>query len=166
MSTIFLCGFMGCGKSTVGRELAKLLNCNFIDMDIYIEEKEKMPIPEIFSNHGEPYFRSLEAEAIIELSGKNCIVATGGGALIPEKNAVEAKKNGKIIYINTNFEECYKRIANDKNRPLAASRTKESLLELFNARTPIYFSHSDISVNGNDTPANIAVSIKNSLLNK
>ena len=59
MMTIFLCGFMGCGKSTVGRELAKLLNCNFIDMDIYIEEKEKMPIPEIFSNHGEPYFRSL-----------------------------------------------------------------------------------------------------------
>ena len=66
--TIFLCGFMGCGKSTIGEKLAQKLNCNFIDMDDYIEQKANMTIPEIFEQFGEPHFRDLETQAVKELS--------------------------------------------------------------------------------------------------
>lgn len=163
MSTIFLCGFMGCGKSTVGKALAKLLDCEFIDLDLYIEGKEKLSIPEIFSIHGERYFRELETRSIAELSDAQAVIATGGGALIPERNAQLAKENGTIIFIDTDFEECYTRIKTDKNRPLASSRTKSDLLELYNFRTPIYIAHSDTIIKGNATPLKIAISIQDSL---
>jgi len=163
MSTIFLCGFMGCGKSTVGKKLAKLLDCEFIDLDLYIEGKEKLSIPEIFSIHGERYFRELETRSIAELSDAQAVIATGGGALIPERNAQLAKKNGTIIFIDTDFEECYTRIKTDKNRPLASSQTKSDLLELYNFRTPIYIAHSDTIIKGNATPLKIAISIQDSL---
>ena len=73
--TVFLCGFMGCGKSTVGRILANLLGINFVDMDKYIEDKENMTIAEIFEQKGEQYFRMLETKAIEELSQNQMIIA-------------------------------------------------------------------------------------------
>jgi len=160
MSSIFLCGFMGCGKSTVGKILASLLNCDFIDLDNFIENAEKMTIPEIFQNRGESYFREAEANAIAKLSSSSAVIATGGGALIPEKNAISAKQNGKIIFIDTDFKICYNRIKTDKNRPLASSRTKDELFELFEARKPIYISHSDTIINGNSSARKIALNIK------
>ncbi len=82
--SVYLCGFMGCGKSHIGRQLAAALGRRFIDLDRYIVNAEGMTIPEIFDKYGEPHFRKLEAKYIRELSGGR-IVATGGGALINDE---------------------------------------------------------------------------------
>ena len=73
--TVFLCGFMGCGKSTVGKLLAHKLGCGFTDMDNYIVEKQGMPIPQIFAEKGEDYFRDAETDAVRELSEKAGVIA-------------------------------------------------------------------------------------------
>ena len=146
--SIFLCGFMGCGKSHIGRLLAAQLDMPLVDLDRYIVNAENMSIPEIFDKFGEPHFRSLEAKFIRELSGGN-IVATGGGALINDKTAEYARESGISVYINTSFDLCYKRIKGDKNRPLVMSNTEEQLEELYNKRDVIYRRNSTFMVNGN-----------------
>ena len=75
--TVFLCGFMGCGKSTVGSLLAKKLGCGFCDTDELVVKSQGMTIPEIFAQKGEPYFRKVEAETVKSLCGKNTVVACG-----------------------------------------------------------------------------------------
>ncbi|HPY86244.1 MAG TPA: shikimate kinase, partial [Ruminococcus flavefaciens] len=76
--TIFLCGFMGCGKSTIGKLTAKKLGCGFYDTDELIVESQKMSIPDIFAEKGEPYFRQVEAETIRSMCGKSAVIACGG----------------------------------------------------------------------------------------
>lgn len=146
--SVYLCGFMGCGKSHVGRMLAKRLEMKFIDLDRYIVNAEKMTIPEIFEKYGEPHFRELEAKYIRELSN-GCVVATGGGALINDETAKYARESGVTVYINTSFEECYRRIEGDTNRPLVMKNTKEQLNELYEKRSAIYRKNSMFMVNGN-----------------
>lgn len=147
MSSVYLCGFMGCGKSHVGRQLAEMLDLNFIDLDRYIINEEKMTIPYIFENFGEPHFRKLEALYIRRLADNN-IVATGGGALINDETAEYARQSGLSVYINTSFEVCYERIKNDKNRPLVMNNTREQLEELYNTRDVIYRRNAMCMVNG------------------
>ncbi len=142
MKSIYLCGFMGCGKSTVGKELSKLLDMDFYDLDDYIVQKEGRTIPEIFAQSSEAYFRKAEAQAICELS--SCVVATGGGALINDNTAAFAKENGTVIFLDVPFEICYERIKDDKNRPLAVNNTKEQLRELFEKRREIYMKNSQL----------------------
>ncbi len=146
--SVYLCGFMGCGKSHIGRMLAKRLDMKFIDLDRYIVNAEKMTIPEIFEKYGEPHFRGLEAKYIRELSG-GCVVATGGGALMNDETAKYARESGVTVYINTSFEECYRRIEGDTNRPLVMKNTKEQLNELYDRRSVIYRKNSMFMVNGN-----------------
>lgn len=147
MSSVYLCGFMGCGKSHIGRMLAHSTGRKFIDLDRYIVDKEGMTIPEIFEKYGEPHFRELEAKYIRELSEGN-IVATGGGALINDSTAKFAQESGLTVYINTSFEVCYDRIKNDTNRPLVVKNTREQLHELYCTRDVIYRRNSRYMVNG------------------
>ena len=147
MSSVYLCGFMGCGKSHVGRQLGAALDKEFVDLDRYIINAEKMTIPFIFEKFGEPHFRKLEAHYIRHLSGNN-IVATGGGALINDETAEYARQSGLSVYINTSFEVCYERIKNDTNRPLVVNNTKEQLEELYNTRDAIYRRNAMCMVNG------------------
>ncbi|MCH5203157.1 MAG: shikimate kinase [Oscillospiraceae bacterium] len=139
---------MGCGKSHIGRMLASRLGMKLIDLDRYIVNAEKMTIPEIFEQFGEPHFRALEAKYIRELS-EGFIVATGGGALLNCETAKFARESGISVYINTSFETCFDRIKGDKNRPLVVKNTPEQLRELYNARAPIYRQNSTFMVNGN-----------------
>lgn len=159
MKSIYLCGFMGCGKSTVGRILAKKLDLRFVDMDDYIEKIEGMSIPEIFEKKGEPYFREAETKVLEELGRSDCIIATGGGALLSEKNGSVAKANGTVVFIDTDFEECYSRIKDDPHRPIAASSTKEQLKERYDQRRPLYLAHSHFSVEGSARPKELADSV-------
>lgn len=147
-ASVYLCGFMGCGKSHIGRLVAAELGREFLDMDRYIVEHEKMSIPQIFEKFGEPHFRRLEAKYIRQLSG-GYIVATGGGALINEHTAQFARESGLSVYINTSFENCYDRIKNDSNRPLVVNNTPEQLRQLYDARAEIYRRNSMAMVNGN-----------------
>ncbi len=147
MSSVYLCGFMGCGKSHVGRQLASVLGREFVDLDRHIVNAEHMTIPTIFEKYGEPHFRALEAKYIRELSdGK--IVATGGGALINDETAEYARKSGLSVYINTSFEICYERIKGDTNRPLVVNNTRSELRKLYETRSEIYRRNAMCMVNG------------------
>lgn len=146
---------MGCGKSHIGRMTAKRLGMKFIDLDRYIVNAEGLTIPEIFDKFGEPHFRALEAKYIRELA-QGCVVATGGGALINDETARYARENGVSVYINTDFELCYRRICGDKNRPLVVKNTKEQLRELYETRSVIYKRNSTFMVNGNASDRIIA----------
>lgn len=147
-ATVYLCGFMGCGKSHIGRLLSAELDRELVDLDRYITEKEGMTIPEIFSKFGEPHFRRLEAEYIRQLSG-GYIVATGGGALINDNTAEFARQSGLSVYINVPFDICYSRIKNDPNRPLVVNNTPEQLRQIYDTRAKIYRRNSMAMVNGN-----------------
>ena len=156
MIPIFLCGFMGCGKTTVGKLVAEASGRAFIDLDEYIEQAAGETIPEIFERYGEAHFRSLETEALKVLSHSFTVVATGGGALLEGLNVCIASKNGLIIFIDTPFEMCYDRIKDDPHRPIAASSTKEQLKARFDERYPKYKANSAVKVSGEGTPEEIA----------
>ncbi len=158
MKSIYLCGFMGCGKSHIGRMLARMTGRTLVDLDAVIVEREGMSIPDIFEKHGEPHFRQLEAKYIRELSD-GYIVATGGGALINDETAQFARESGLSVYINTSFDNCYLRIRHDKNRPLVVKNTKEQLEELYNTRAAIYKRNSMCMVNGNTKDYTICTEI-------
>lgn len=139
MKNIYLIGFMGSGKSTVGKHLANELNKSFIDLDDYIENKHKIKIQDIFKDLGEEGFRSYEKIALKEVQNYD-IVATGGGIVEKEEN-ISVMREGRVIFLKTSFEEIEKRLKDDKNRPLW-NQEREQQLELFNRREKIYASCS------------------------
>lgn len=148
MKNIYLCGFMGCGKSHIGRNLAKALGMTFTDLDGYIEKAEKMSIPDIFSSKGEGFFRELEAKYIAEMP-ENSVVATGGGAIITPSVAETARKAGTVVFLDADFSVCYDRIKGDTHRPLVVNNTEEQLKAIYEKRRPIYKSNSNFSVSAN-----------------
>ncbi len=153
---VFLCGFMGCGKSTIATTLSKYKGCSHCDTDELIVEKEGMSIPEIFEKKGESYFRQLESEIVESLENYKGIVACGGGLMLNDKNSEIARKNGVVLFLNTPFEVCYERIAKDSNRPIAVSKTKEELKELYNERYDKYMKNSDFSIDSDSSPMETA----------
>ena len=139
---IVLVGMPGCGKSTLGALLAKRLDREVIDTDEMIAEKAGMTIPEIFSKHGEAYFRALEHQAVTEVgkqSGK--IIATGGGAVTREENYEPLHQNGKIFFIHREISELP-----TEGRPISQTT---SLFELYNKRLPLYRAFADREVLNN-----------------
>lgn len=163
MFTVFLCGFMGCGKTTVGKELALMLGTSFVDTDEYIVNKTGKTIPEIFAERGEDCFRRLETEAVKELAGKGGVVACGGGTMLNNENAETANSDGAVVLIEMTFEDCYNRIKDDKNRPLVAKNTKQQLNLIYDTRLPIYRDNAYMCVHGYDTPVNVADGIAHAL---
>ncbi len=150
--TIFLCGFMGCGKTTVGTLLAKKLGLPLIDTDAYLVEQEGKSIPEIFAEEGEPYFRQQEARAIRTLCKENAVISCGGGAMLNPESAAFARENGAVVLLDESFETCYARIKGDTNRPIVQRSTPEELEELFHKRASIYRAHASHSIPGGVSP--------------
>ena len=155
---IILSGFMGCGKTTIGKIIAQKLNLDFIDTDKLIEEREGRRIREIFDTDGEGYFRDKEHEICAELSREdNKVIATGGGALTFDRNKEVLSKNGRVIFIDVDLDTIIKRIGNDSRRPLLNSETRA----LFDRRNPIYKKNCDftITVRGDISAQEIANNI-------
>lgn len=145
--TIFLCGFMGCGKTTTGKLAAKKLGCGFTDTDDLIVRTLDMTIPEIFEQKGEPFFRKTEAEIVKSLCGKTIVAACGGGAMLnPDTAKAAADAGAAVVFLDVPFESCYERISGDSNRPIAARSTKEELNKLFNDRRSVYMAHSTLKI--------------------
>ena len=151
---IFLVGFMGCGKSTVGRVLAEELGWRFLDLDAEIEKSECCTIPQIFDQRGEPAFRLIEAAAlrnavhVIE-GGRPHVVALGGGAFVQEGNLELVNAKGVSIWLDCPFELVAKRIAGHEHRPLA--RDPKKFRELFDARRQGYArAEFRVQVSGED----------------
>lgn len=140
VGNIFFVGLMGAGKTTIGRQLAKQLNKTFYDSDHEIERRTGVNIPLIFELEGEDGFRKREAVVIEELSSmRNIVLATGGGAVLMQKNRENLKQNGTVIYLRANVQELWHRTHNDKNRPLLRTNNpRQKLEQLFEERDPLY----------------------------
>lgn len=140
---------MGCGKSTVGRELATRTGLFFVDMDDYIAEKAGLSIEKIFSCHGEPYFRMLESQACQELSQRGGqVIATGGGALTFPQNAAALRQNGLVILLDVALPVLCARLDQDPTpRPVLQKARETGMLEALHAeRMRLYQQAADLTV--------------------
>ena len=145
---LVLCGFMGSGKTTIGRKLARLTGLEFIDADIYLEAKEGKKISEIFAEKGEAYFRDRETAYIKELAQKDGIVlALGGGSVLRPENVSAVKETGLLILLDTPFYRIMKNLSYSTNRPLLDKPDKQAeTRRLYNARKALYHRVADIAV--------------------
>ncbi len=138
---IVLIGMPSCGKTTVGKMLSSDLKKKFIDTDEEISKSEGLTVPEIFNLKGEDYFRKKESGLIDNISQKGgFVIATGGGSILSDKNVLNLKRNGVLIFIDTHKEKLF--ASND--RPLSSS--KEALDALYKKRIPIYENVCDYKV--------------------
>jgi shikimate kinase len=147
LKNIFLVGFMGAGKSTVGRLLARRLGWRYCDADKVIETKAGKTVSEIFSSHGEPRFRDLESDTIKSLAGKERqVVATGGGAVMREENMRAMKNGGVTVYLKAPMSVIWERIKHSRTRPLLnVDNPLEAAAELLRKRIP-YYEKADITL--------------------
>ncbi|MBQ8547924.1 MAG: shikimate kinase [Lachnospiraceae bacterium] len=145
-NNIVLIGFMGCGKSTVGKKLAGALSYEFSDTDAMIEEAYGKTISKMFEEDGEEYFRTAETELLQKLSAeaKGLVLATGGGMPMREENAALLKEIGTVIFLETKIETILERLQNDTGRPLADGEDREARLRpLYEKRLPVYRAAAD-----------------------
>lgn len=147
---IILCGFMGCGKSTVGRRLAQKTGMEFIDMDNYIEAREGRTITDIFAQDGEEAFRRMETEAARELANRHgLIIATGGGTLLRAQNVNIFRKSGVTVLLDTPIGFIQERLKNDTMRPLLQKPNRRKVVsDLYRKRLPAYCAAADVIVDG------------------
>ena len=145
---IVLCGFMGSGKTTIGRKLARLTGLDFIDADQYLEAQEGQKISDIFAEKGEAYFRDRETAYIRELSQRSGIVLSlGGGAVLRPENVSAVRETGLLIHLDTPFYRILKNLSYSNTRPLLDKPDKQAeTRRLYNARKAIYHRVSDVSV--------------------
>lgn len=136
---IVLVGFMGTGKTTVGRILAHRLNWTFTDTDAYIQEQTGMTISRMFEEHGEVYFRQRETEALRALlQGHGQVVSTGGGAVLLEENRRLMLENGLVVAMLAEESVIVERVRGDKGRPLLQGNVEERVRTLVESRRHAY----------------------------
>lgn len=146
---IVLTGFMGSGKTTFGKKLAQRSGLTFLDMDAEIEAQAGMPIVDIFSTHGEPYFRKLEHTFLQSLSQQqNLVLSTGGGIVLNPDSMAILKQCGTIVFLSPSPEILLERLAGDTTRPVIAGKTSEEILALYQTRLPFYQKYADMTLDG------------------
>lgn len=134
---LYLVGFMGAGKSTVARALARRLDWSLEDIDERIERRERRDIPSIFRQEGEPYFRAVEREELIALlPQRGTVVATGGGTVMDPGNRELMLRDGAVVWLDAPFATILDRVPLDGRRPLAADRIE--MERLYNQRLMAY----------------------------
>lgn len=154
---IFLVGFMGSGKSTVGPIVAAKLGWDFIDLDKQIEREQGMSIREIFEHLGEPEFRRIERTHLRSLKNRAaCVVALGGGAFVQEANRPIVTELGVSVFLDCRLEVIQVRCPADGTRPLF--ETSEAVNDLYRVRLPLY-QKSDFSIDVSDIEATQAADL-------
>ncbi|MFC1647719.1 shikimate kinase [Patescibacteria group bacterium] len=149
---MYLTGMRGSGKSSIGREIAKILNYDFVDSDEEIEQQENSEISQIVKEKSWFYFRKKEKYVIRRLAKKRqTVIATGGGVILDNENVKALKKHGKIVFLNAPIEVLEKRIKNDENRPPLTKQKslKEELEELWAKRKEKYLASADFEFDSN-----------------
>lgn len=139
-ANIVLVGFMGTGKSTVGRVIAQKLGFHFIDTDDVIEQTSKAKISDIFAEHGEVYFRDLESQAVKSVAlMKNQVVATGGGVVLRSSNIDLLRTGGPVFCLNATPKAIWDRVRSSQSRPLLRGPDPLKKIEtLLDKRAPYY----------------------------
>ena len=147
MNNFILIGFMGSGKTEVGKRLAKRLGYTFMDTDLLIEEKTGKSISDIFSKDGELFFRDIETLILTELSGINeHVISTGGGIVTKKENILLLKKTGFIIWLKASPETILKRVGSETHRPLLkVDNPLEKIKKLMSQREQSY-SEADLTI--------------------
>ena len=153
MKRIVLMGFMGAGKSTVGKKLAESCGCTFIDTDEWIEKEQNRKISDIFEKDGEKSFRDMETDLLKRLqnSEEEFILSIGGGMPVREENRELLRNLGTVVYLRTTKEEIIRRVSGDVNRPLLqGGALEEKVTALMNAREHIYqeTAHREVLTDG------------------
>ena len=167
IKNISLIGFMGSGKSTVGKILAEKLKFLFIDTDRIIELSEDRSISDIFKKDGEGFFREVESEVIRKIypGNKNCVFSCGGGVILREENMQIINGNSLVIYLHITPEKAYERLKNAVDRPLLDKKDREAeIRELIDSRKDLYLKYSDLMIENKDKkPDLIAAEILNNI---
>lgn len=145
---IILIGFMGTGKTTIGKRMARVLGRDFFDTDEDIQYVTGMTIPQIFSRYDEIRFRSEEALAVLRaVSRDNRVIATGGGVILSSENLDILKANGQVVLLKTNPEAIFDRIGRKGNRPLLGKNiTLQKITEILREREGFYDSAADLII--------------------
>lgn len=141
-----LIGYMGCGKSTIGKEMSEILNMKFIDTDAWIEERQGITISEIFATKGEIFFRDLETTTLQELleEKETMVISVGGGLPLREENRKLLQQLGRIIYLKAEPETIYNRVKGDTTRPLLQTgNPMERIREMLGQREEKYRAVAD-----------------------
>jgi len=148
---IFLTGFMGVGKTSVGTQLAKDLGYEFVDTDMLIEADQNMSISAIFEKRGEPYFRDVESNIIREVAAhENQVVSTGGGAVISGQNREAFKKSGFVVCLAARPGIIFDRIKQETHRPLLQTPDPQAKIkELLEGRSKFY-AQADFTIDTSD----------------
>lgn len=146
MKRVYLTGYMGSGKSAIGKRVSFATKLPFYDMDTEIEKRMQMPIPQIFAEYGEAYFREIETEVLRSFRNEYCIIATGGGVAMKEENRKIMRDTGLVFYLNAPFRDIWCRIATDPNRPIVQKSSKEDLEKLYMNRRKDYLSSAHFKV--------------------
>ncbi len=160
VKNICFVGFMGSGKSILGKDLSKLYNIEFFDSDFEIEKKIGKSINQIFIDSGENYFRKIEEKVCIDLlKVENCIISLGGGSIINSKIRKIIKKNSFSIYLKVDINILLKRLKTSKKRPLLKYNNKEDIKKLYNERE-IFYNKSDFVIDNNNNKYDAIQKIK------
>lgn len=161
MRNIVLVGFMGSGKTTVGKLVSEQTGMPLVDMDTIIEERAGKTINEIFAVDGEPHFRRLERELVQELAaGQNQIISTGGGIVLNPDNIADFEKTGLVVCLLADAETVLDRVKHDTTRPLLAGDKEAKVLEILASRKHLYESIAHkIDTSGRPSPTPTAQEI-------
>ncbi len=148
-TNVALIGFMGAGKSTVGRALAARMGKAFVETDALVEERAGMSVAEVFATRGEAVFRDLEAAAVCEAAGRqSCVIACGGGVVLRDENVMALRRSSVLVYLEVSPEAVVRRLGPRSTvRPLLSGPDRARRVnELLQARRPVYESVADITV--------------------
>ena len=148
MDNVVLIGMPGCGKSTIGVLLAKLVGFSFVDTDLLIQQHENKKLYKIIEEDGIDYFKEIENKINAKLEVTKTVIATGGSVVYGKQAMEHLKKIGKVIYLKVDYDELLKRIDNFSTRGIVIENGK-TFRDLYNERTILYEQYADIIIECN-----------------